>query len=175
MTATDRRESSSDWVKAMSAPEKTAKLFTVDEANATLPLVRAIMQDLAGLSLELVERRQRLDHLLVGRETEEGDLYGEELAQIQEELEREISKLQEYVNELRVLGVEPKNGPDGVIDLVDFPAEIEGRRVYLCWRLGEPEVAFWHDIETGFAGREALPTASVADAGSGPAGDLGPG
>ena len=159
----------------MSAPEKTEKVFSVEEANATLPLVRAIISDLANLSGDLVERRSRLEHLLSGREAEEGDPYAEELAQIQEELEREISKLQEYVNELRVLGVEPKNGPDGVIDLVDFPAEIEGRRVYLCWRLGEPEVSFWHDIETGFAGREALPTASVADAGSGPAGDLGTG
>ena len=175
MTAPDQWEPNSDWVKTMSASEKTAKLFTVEEANATLPLVRAIMQDLAGLSQELVERRQRLDHLLGDRETEEGDPYGEELAQIQEELEREISKLQEYVDELRVLGVEPKNGPDGLIDLVDFPAEIEGRRVYLCWRLGEPEVSFWHDIETGYAGREAIPTASVADAGSGSAGDLGTG
>ena len=175
MTATNQREPNSDWVKTMSAPEKTAKLFTVEEANATLPLVRAIMQDLAGLSQELVERRQRLDHLLGGRETEEGDPYGEELAQIQEELEREITKLQEYVNELRVLGVEPKNGPDGLIDLVDFPAEIEGRRVYLCWRLGEPEVSFWHDIETGFTGREAIPTAGAADAGPGTAGDLSTG
>lgn len=175
MRAIDSREPNTDWVEAMSSLEKTTKLFTVEEANATLPLVSAIMQDLAGLSQELVERRQRLDHLLGDRETDAGDPYGEELAQIQEDLEREISRLQEYVNELRVLGVEPKNGPDGLIDLVDFPAEIEGRRVYLCWRLGEPEVSFWHDIETGFAGRQAIPTASVADAGPGSVGDLGTG
>lgn len=147
----------------MSAPEKTEKVFSVEEANATLPLVRAIINDLANLSGDLVERRSRLEHLLSGREAEEGDPYAEELAQIQEEQERQTAQLQEYVNELRVLGVEPKNGPDGLIDLVDFPAEIEGRRVYLCWQLGEPEVSFWHDIETGFAGRQRIPTATLAE------------
>jgi hypothetical protein len=157
----------------MSSPEKTTKLFTVEEANATLPLVSAIMNDLATLSRELVERRQRLDHLQVGREAEEGDPYAEELSQIQEELDGQISQLQEYVNELRVLGVEPKNGPDGLIDLVDFPAKIDGQRVYLCWRLGEPEVSFWHDIETGFAGRQQIPTATAVDTSSGPSHDLG--
>jgi hypothetical protein len=40
--------------------------------------------------------------------------------------------------------------------LIDFPAVLEGREVYLCWELGEDEVAFWHDLETGFGGREPL-------------------
>ena len=145
----------------MASSEKTIKLFTVEEANATLPLVRAIMHDLATLSQELVERRQRLDHLQMGREADEGDPYTEELNQIQEELDSQVSRLQEYVNELRVLGVEPKNGPDGLIDLVDFPAEIDGQRVYLCWRLGEAEVLFWHDTENGFAGRQRIPAAAL--------------
>jgi len=40
--------------------------------------------------------------------------------------------------------------------LVDFPALVDGKEVYLCWKLGEPEVLFWHDMDAGFAGRQSL-------------------
>lgn len=133
------------------------KLFTVEQANAALPLVRAIAADLASLSRDVIERRERLSLLLAGRERGVRDLYGEELAQVEEELEKDSERLQEYVEELRELGVEPKNGPEG---LVDFPAMMEGRPVYLCWKLGEPEVLHWHDLDAGFRGRQSLAAAS---------------
>jgi hypothetical protein len=41
--------------------------------------------------------------------------------------------------------------------LVDFHSQLQGRDVYLCWRLGEPDVGHWHEIESGFAGRQPLP------------------
>ena len=144
------------------APQDEKKLFTVDEANAALPLVRAIVKDLAELSREVIERRQRLQHLSPGRSSDDEDPYSSELAQIEEELEKDSRRLQEYVEELRELGVEPKNGPEG---LVDFPSLMDGRVVYLCWKLDEPEVAHWHDLEAGFAGRQALTAGSVADSG----------
>ena len=62
------------------------------------------------------------------------------------------------MDELRHLGVEPKNGPEG---LVDFPAMIDGRPVYLCWKVGELEVLHWHDLDAGFRGRQPL-TAGTA-------------
>lgn len=130
---------------------KPAKVFTIDEANAMLPLVSAITADLAKLSKEILERHHRLAELTRGRDLESGDPYDDELAQIHEELEKDKSRLNEYVDELRALGVEPKDGPMG---LVDFPGEMEGRPVYLCWKLGEPEVMFWHEIDAGFAGRK---------------------
>lgn len=136
------------------------KFFTVEEANASLPLVRAIVQDLAELSREVIERRQRLSQLLAGREIESDDPYSSELAQIEEELGKDSQRLQEYVEELRQLGVEPKNGPDG---LVDFPSMMEDRIVYLCWKLGEPEVMYWHELDAGFRGRQPLVAGSVAD------------
>lgn len=139
-------------------PFEGRKLFTVDSANAALPLVRAIVNDLAELSREVVERRDRLSLLLAGRERGNQDAYSEELTQIEEELEKDSRRLQEYVEELRALGVEPKNGPEG---LVDFPAMMEGRPVYLCWKLGEPEVLHWHDLDAGFRGRQPL-TAGAA-------------
>lgn len=143
-----------------SKPWKNRKVFTVEQANAALPLVRAITKDLAELSRDVIERRERLSLLLKGRERDNRDLYGEELAQIQEELERDTDRLQAYVEELRELGVEPKNGPEG---LIDFPAVIDGRAVYLCWKLGESEVLHWHDLEAGFRGRQPL-TAGTAHA-----------
>jgi hypothetical protein len=133
------------------------KLFTVEQANAALPLVRAITADLAQLSRDVIERRERLSTLLAGRERGARDLYGEELAHVESELEKDSERLQEYVEELRDLGVDPKNGPEG---LVDFPAMLDGRPVYLCWKLGEPEVLFWHDLDAGFRGRQPLTAGS---------------
>jgi len=139
---------------------KPKKVFTIEEANASLPLVRAIVRDLSELSQEVIERRARLSHLLAGREISEEDPYSAELAHIESELERDGKQLQEYVEELRELGVEPKNGPEG---LVDFPSMKDGRVVYLCWKLGEPEIQFWHETDAGYRGRQRLRTAAVAE------------
>jgi hypothetical protein len=147
------------------SPFRPTKLFTVDEANRTLPLVRAIVSDITSLSREVIERRQRLSQLIAGRDLDRSDLYAGELAEIEKDLEHDTRRLQEYIAELRQLGVEPK-GPDG---LVDFPAMMDGRIVYLCWKLGEPEVLFWHEVEDGFAGRQPLTADSVS--GGSPQGD----
>jgi hypothetical protein len=137
------------------------KLFTVESANAALPLVRAIVRDLAELSRDVLERRERLSQLLAGRGAHPADSpYHEELLQQQRDLEADVQRLGEYVQELRDLGVEPKNGPEG---LVDFPARLEGRTVFLCWKLGEPEVLHWHELDAGFAGRQPLVAGSLAD------------
>lgn len=151
----------------MSRPSRT-KSFTVHEANAMLPLVRAIVSDLASLSQEVSERRERLSLLLGGRQGDSHDPYHEELVQIEEELENDSRRLQEYVGELRQLGVEPKAS-----GLVDFPAVLDGRKVYLCWQLGEPEVLYWHELDAGFRGRQPLTAealvgehASTADSGA---------
>jgi len=137
---------------------KPARFFTIDQANATLPLVRAITGDLATLAKDVVERRHRLALLTSGRDLKPGDPYSDELAQMEAELERDAIRLQGYVDELRELGVEPKGAVEG---LVDFPCKLDGRIVLLCWKLGEPEVLFWHDLDSGFAGRQPLTAGSV--------------
>ncbi|MCE9547589.1 MAG: DUF2203 domain-containing protein [Planctomycetia bacterium] len=147
-------------------PSDFKKLFTVEEANATLPLVRAICTDLAQLSRDVVERRERLASLsrprdAQGRPEQRRDFYAEEVAQVEEELEKDAQRLQEFVDELRELGVEPK---DGVAGLVDFPSLMDGRVVLLCWRMSEPEVLYWHEVDAGFAGRQPL----TVDSGTAP-------
>lgn len=138
---------------------KPARLFTIDQANATLPLVRAITTDLAVLAKDVVERRHRLALLTSGRDLKSGDPYSDELAQMESELERDAIRLQGYVDELRELGLEPKGAVEG---LVDFPCLMDGRIVFLCWKLGEPEVLHWHDIDSGFAGRQPLTAGALS-------------
>jgi hypothetical protein len=136
------------------------RLFTLEEANARLPLVRAIATDLSSLARDLVDRRQRLDSLLAGRKISSTDVYGDELAEMYKAIERDARRLEEYVDELQELGVEAKGAVEG---LIDFPAMIDGRVVYLCWKLGEAEVMHWHELDAGFAGRQPLAVSAGAE------------
>jgi hypothetical protein len=156
----------------MSRSTSSRKVFTVQQANAALPLVQAIVADLVQLSGEVNDRRQRLAMLFDGRRRDRSDPYREELAQIEEELEKDTQRLREFVEELLHLGVEPKSATEG---LVDFPSVVEGRQVYLCWKLGEPEVLYWHDLDAGFQGRQPLTAGSVADSSDATGENLAPG
>jgi hypothetical protein len=128
------------------------KYYTVAEANATLPLLRSILRDITELAVSLQERYERLTHLRNGGAGESSDQ--EEIQEIDKEFEHDQERMKDFENELRTLQVELKDYFSG---LVDFPSMMDGREVYLCWRLGEPEVGHWHDLESGFAGRQKLP------------------
>ncbi|MBM4000080.1 MAG: DUF2203 family protein [Planctomycetes bacterium] len=138
----------------MSDDVRTAKLFTIEQANAMLPLVRAIVADIVELSRDMLERRTRIAALRRGTAGDR-DLYLDELSQSEIDLKKDTCRLREYSDELRRLGVELKSGPEG---LVDFPSRLDGRVVYLCWKYDEPELRYWHDLNAGFAGRRPLLT-----------------
>jgi hypothetical protein len=142
---------------------RPARLFTIEEANAMLPLVRAITRDMVQLAKDVVERQQRVEYLKAGRDIERGDPYSDELAQSLEDLEQDKERLRDYVIELRELGVEPKGAVEG---LVDFPAMVDGQLVLLCWKYDEPEVLYWHTLEGGFAGRQPLTVSALGEEGS---------
>ena len=129
------------------------RIFTLEEANRTLPLLKMIVGDIVRQSRQVDTLQQRVARVLRDRRRPSDDPYSEELAQTQGELETEEEKLHTYVEELRSLGVELK---DDEIGLCDFHSLMNGREVYLCWRLGEPEVQFWHDLDAGFAGRQKI-------------------
>ncbi len=130
------------------------KYFTVQEANKALPLVKAIVSDIVRQNRTVTELQQRLSAVVTEHRRPSSDPYTEELAHSQAALEVEQTKLVEYVDELTKLGVELK-GDDG---LCDFYSLMDGREVYLCWRLGEPEVSHWHELSAGIAGRQPLST-----------------
>lgn len=139
----------------------TSRTFTVEQANATLPLVRAITKDLVDLSRQLAERKLQLAELVDGRSLRPGDLYTDELLESKKDVEKELARVQGFADELLELGVEPKSALDG---LIDFPSSLDGRPVFLCWKLGEPEVMYYHERGAGYAGRKPLPVTTDASA-----------
>jgi hypothetical protein len=141
----------------MSGLNKT-KTYTVEKANACLPLVRAIVADMVHLSRDLHERRHRLELLASSRNKTPGDPYADEVEHIREELTKDVERLEEYSQEIVDLGAIPRHPTEG---LVDFPAVLDGREVYLCWKYNEPEILFWHDRDAGFAGRQPLTVGSA--------------
>ena len=132
---------------------RNKKYFTAAEANATLPLVRAIVADIAELAHDLRGRHDRLTRIPPSGRKALTESHREELALVEAELERGQEKMRELEKEVRQLGVELK---DYFTGLIDFPCMMNGREVYLCWRLGEPEVGHWHELEDGFSGRQKL-------------------
>ena len=143
----------------MTQPTRRSKTFTVDEANACLPLVRAITSDIVRLARDIRERRQRFELLTKGRDQVARDPYAEEVAHMQQVLERDSGRLHEYERELLELGAIPQSPTEG---LVDFPSLLDGRLVFLCWKYDEPEVLYWHDRDSGFAGRQPLTVGSAS-------------
>lgn len=137
--------------------------FTVAEANRRLPLVRVIVQDIVALHRDVTERKERLEHIrqLPGAtHRDEENVYGEEVRQIEDDLEKDVAQLEAFAAELHELGAELK---DPSIGLVDFPTIIDGHEALLCWKLGEDEIGFWHGLEDGFRGRRSLMQPSATD------------
>lgn len=129
--------------------------FTVDEANRTLPLVRRIVEDVVRQHRLWREKILELDLVSSSARAEEPRLRAEHLEKEAQELAREIDG---YQKELEELGIQLK---DRRLGLIDFPSELGGKRVLLCWRLGETEVQFWHDEDAGYSGRQPLQPAPV--------------
>jgi hypothetical protein len=104
------------------------EFFTPERANKMLPEVRVKVRRIVGLTKEIPS------------------LYGIKRSQALDELGILITKLGDE-------GIELK---DARIGLIDFPAKRFDEKVYLCWKLGEPEVLYWHDLSSGFRGRQLL-------------------
>ncbi|MBI3649184.1 MAG: DUF2203 domain-containing protein [Actinobacteria bacterium] len=119
------------------------KRYSVDEANALLPELRERLIRLREARRRLIASSQRITARVAA---DGGGVGGSDWFEIQRELKTEIL----WLAERRVALRDPEAG------LVDFPGERDGQDVWLCWRLGEDEVAWWHELDTGFIGRKPL-------------------
>ena len=128
----------------------TPVLFSVEEANALLPRLIPILTELRELKTELDDARRSLAGLTPAMRS---NGHAAESATLERRLREVATIITERVRQVAALGVEVKDLDHG---LIDFPSLRGGRIVYLCWRLGEGDVAYWHDLDTGFAGRRPL-------------------
>jgi hypothetical protein len=117
--------------------------FTLEEANGALGELRARLPRLREARQRLIDSGERIAAAV---EIDGGGVAGTDWFQAQEELKAELLWLADQGILLR----DPNTG------LVDFPAERDGRRIFLCWRLGEDAVGWYHDEQAGFSGRKPL-------------------
>ena len=117
--------------------------FSVEEANAELDELRVRLPRLREARQRLIDSSERIAAAV---EIDGGGVAGTDWFQAQEGLKAELL----WLADRGVLLRDPDTG------LVDFPADREGRRVFLCWRLGEDNVAWFHEEGSGFAGRRPL-------------------
>lgn len=127
--------------------------FTIEEANRTLPLVRRIVGDVVRDYWRWQEKVREYEEVAANRTINEPN---DEADRLERETQQLALDIDGYIAEIRQLGVEMKGIDSG---LVDFPAEVNGRTVLLCWQLGEESVQYWHEEDAGFAGRQ--PVASI--------------
>ena len=116
------------------------RLFTLAQANRTLPFVTRVVGDLVAKAAEY----RRLDA-------------SAELEQVERRMERLQGELEKVAAELGPIGCELKDLDRG---LIDFPARLGDESIYLCWKAGEERIDFWHTLDSGFAGRKQLGAAA---------------
>jgi hypothetical protein len=139
-------------VDSISAEVVLPTYFTKEQAERLLPQIRPLME-------EVQQRKLLFDELQSQAEAIEGRLKGNGhglAAQLGEKHEalREVGRtIATTVQRVQELGVEVKDLDSG---LVDFRSLREGREVYLCWRVGEAAIDWWHTVDSGFAGRQRL-------------------
>jgi hypothetical protein len=127
--------------------------FTLEEANALLEQVRPVAESLVEHRRAFTvaaARRARLTARISGNGGDFDPLVPRDLG---EQLEQETEAVVRAVEELEGLGVLVKDLDRG---LVDFPSLRDGEEVLLCWQVGEDEIAFWHGLDEGFAGRKSV-------------------
>jgi hypothetical protein len=121
------------------------KHYTIEEARALLPQIREWLTEIHQLRRRLKQLDERLAQMVSG-----GADAGGESVNTQVKL---LGELQRVVQEFEQRQIQIKDLDRG---LIDFPAIIAGREVFLCWEQDEDDIEFWHELDTGYAGRERL-------------------
>ena len=137
------------------------RLFSLEDANRTLPYVRRVVADLVRDYHAWQSTLAEYEVAAALRRAVDDGGPGDsgEAARLERVASGLAVVIESYLAELVAVGVEVKGFPEG---LIDFPGELDGRPVRWCWKLGEASVQHWHDAESGFAGRQ--PVAGLAAA-----------
>jgi hypothetical protein len=122
------------------------RYFTLQEAKAALQTIRPWVAEILEIRRSILESRPEVWPVIEKSMGNGGSRVASRLVVGFERLEALVERIQE-------LGVLIKDVNTG---LLDFPSLREGRQVYLCWRYGEEDIRYWHDVDAGFAGRQPI-------------------
>lgn len=122
------------------------KVFTLTEARSLLPELQQLVESLRDEASILFQLRPHIDRARDKSDVDGGSPYGSTYL-------THAFSVAHILEQIEQTGVIVKDFDTG---LVDFPFEYEGRIVYLCWKLGESDLLWWHEIEDGFAGRQPI-------------------
>lgn len=126
------------------------RLFTHEEATALLPELRPRLHELAAMKRRLDAVQREFNAM---RQHARSNGHATRAQELGTELETLVHDLNAAVAAIHALGIDVKDLDSG---LVDFPSEREGRIVYLCWRMDEPAIIAWHELDGGFMGRQPI-------------------
>ncbi len=129
------------------------RMFTLQEANALLPKLRELLDELQQAHEQLMDRRARLTQQHHGGRGNGLARAGTALERLNADIQEAESQVNAAARAIADLGCELKDPERG---MVDFRTVHDGRVVYLCWLKREPAIAFWHELEAGYAGRQPL-------------------
>jgi len=122
------------------------KLFTLDEANAFVPQLLDLVPKIQKLSVSLNNDFPDIKNARDKAKWNGGSDQGVDYLNA-------VLKYNDLMRKIEEMGCEVKGLREG---LIDFPSLREGREVYLCWRMPEKEILFWHDLNAGFTGRKPI-------------------
>ena len=128
-----------------------ARIFTLEEAERTLPLLRRILTDLKSEYRTWQEALGDYELLSGGSRADDGE--SEDLLAARRAVTESADRISAYLEEIAAVGCEFKGFDAG---LVDFYTLREDRLVFLCWRVDEEHINYWHEIEAGYAGRQPI-------------------
>ena len=127
--------------------------FTLEQAQELVGWLEESFAELRPLTRELNELNDRIYGLEGRVHSNGGSSVEERLTGDRRDRDRISGLIERHIQPILKLGILIKNIQPG---LVDFPCMREGREVYLCWHAGESDIRFWHEVESGFAGRQSL-------------------
>ncbi len=125
---------------------KFNKYFTVDQAAKLIPTLTALLD-------RIKEAQTGLGHIAVRAEAIHNAAGGNGGGEKSTEILERSAVVAKYLQQINELGVQIKDIDAG---LIDFPHVRAGREVFLCWKKGEKDIAFWHELNEGFKGRQPL-------------------
>lgn len=124
------------------------RYFSLDEANSALEIIRPLMDEVQRIRNEIIAHRPEIWPAMARSAGNGGNPALSRLV-------NEFNRLDQAVRQILATGAQIQDINTG---LLDFPALRDGHEVDLCWKVGEREIAYWHEIDAGFAGRQTIDT-----------------